>query len=268
MSDFDRGRVAGDGDRLPWLEPVEEERASAPGMGKTIAALLVVLLVLGLVIGGVFWLRSGGTAEGSGDLIAAPEGDYKVKPDQPGGMKVEGEGETAFAASDGRETNASIDLSAIPEAPVTGTGSVTTADAASSGASAAPAPVAAPLAPKAVPAARTAPVEKPAAIVKPAPAPAPAPAPVRTAKAAAPVAAEPATGGAQIQLGAFGSEAKANAAWKTLSTRFTFLAPLAKTVTPVVAGDKTLYRLRATGGQAGALCARLKVAGETCAVIG
>lgn len=261
MSDIDRGRTAGDEDRLPWLEPVEEDRASAPGTGKTIAALLVTLLVIGLVVGGIFWLSASRPRAGAGDLIAAPEGDYKVRPDQPGGMKVEGEGETAFAASDGRETNASIDLSAIPEAPVAGAGSVTTADAASGGIARAPAaPL--PAAPAAAP---------PVAVARVAPRPAPVPpavaAPVTGGVAAAPAA--PATGGTQVQLGAFGSEAKANAAWKTLSTRFAFLAALPKAVIPVEAGGKTLYRLRArAGGQAGSICARLKVAGESCAVIG
>lgn len=248
MSDIDRGRTAGDEDRLPWLEPVEEERGAGPGAGKTVAALLVALLVIGLVVGGIFWLSASRPGAGSGDLIAAPEGDYKVRPDQPGGMKVEGEGETAFAASDGKETNASIDLSAIPEAPVAGAGSVTTADAASGGMARAPAPVApAPAAPVA-----TAAVPTPVATVR-----------------SAPVPAMPVAGGAQIQLGAFGSEAKANAAWKTLSTRFAFLAALPKSVTPVEAGGKTLYRLRAGGGgQAASVCAKLKVAGESCAVIG
>lgn len=264
MSDIDRGRAGGDEDRLPWLEPVEEDRAGGPGAGKTIAAVLVALIVIGLVVGGIFWLSAGRTGPGSGELIAAPEGAYKVKPDQPGGMKVEGEGETAFAASDGRETNASIDLSAIPETPVAGAGSVTSADAAAGGNEQG----------RVTP--ETAATTKPAAVkplvaAKPVAAPVakPAQAPVRVAKAepaAAPVASS--GGGAQIQLGAFGSEAKANAAWKTLSTRFTFLAPLTKSVTPVASGEKTLYRLRATGGQAKALCARLTVAGETCAVIG
>jgi cell division septation protein DedD len=246
MSDIDRGRIASDEDRLPWLEPVEEQRAGTPGAGKTIAALLVALLVIGLVVGGIFWLSASRPGGASGDLIAAPEGDYKVKPDQPGGMKVEGEGETAFAASDGRETNASIDLSAIPEAPVSGAGSVTNSDAATGGLAVKPA------APVAVPAPVATAPARPASVAQAAPAP-----------------AAPMVGGAQVQLGAFGSEAKANVAWKTLSGRFAFLAALPKSVTPVTVGDKTLYRLRAGAGeQAGSICARLKVAGETCSIIG
>ena len=38
-------------------------------------------------------------------------------------------------------------------------------------------------------------------------------------------------------------------------------------ITPVKVGDNTLYRLRASGGDARSLCARLKVAGESCNVV-
>jgi hypothetical protein len=80
-------------------------------------------------------------------------------------------------------------------------------------------------------------------------------------------AAPPAAGGGTIQLGALASEAKAKQVWKTLSTRFGFLQPLAMSITPVKVGDNTLYRLRASGGDARALCAKLRVAGESCNVV-
>jgi len=100
---------------------------------------------------------------------------------------------------------------------------------------------------------------------------APLPAPIAKAppspqKPQAP-AAPPSAGSGTIQLGALASEAKAKQVWKTLSTRFGFLQPLAMSITPVKVGDNTLYRLRASGGDARALCARLKVAGESCNVV-
>ena len=269
MSDIDRGRKA-DEDRLPWLEPVDEQvRDGGPGAGKLIAVLLVALLVIGLVVGGIFWMSDvSGRSDGPGDLIAAPAGDYKVKPDEPGGMKVEGEGDTAYSASDGRETNARIDLNAVPETPVSGAGSVAKPGGAPNAVAAAK-----PNAPAAV-------GKTPAqtAVVVPLPktgeAPA-APPKVAIVQPKAPVAAKPETqaaataSGPQVQLGAFGSEAKANAAWKALSTRFSFLAPLEKTVTQATVGSGTVYRLRASaGGQAKSICAKLKVAGESCAIIG
>ena len=72
-----------------------------------------------------------------------------------------------------------------------------------------------------------------------------------------------------MQLGAYPSEAVANAAWASFSKRFGYLAPLGKSVQPVVAGGKTLYRLRVNAGganQAADICGRLKVAGESCFV--
>ena len=51
--------------------------------------------------------QTGGSA-GNGELIAAQEGDYKVKPDEAGGKTFEGEGDSAFAASEGKKTGATI----------------------------------------------------------------------------------------------------------------------------------------------------------------
>jgi hypothetical protein len=224
-------------DRLPWLEAVDEdERSDGPGMAKLVAFVIIGLVAIGLIVGGLFWMGNraseGGGAGGEPEVIAAPEGDYKVKPSDPGGMKVDGAGDTAFAASEGADPKGAINVDAVPEAPVT------------------PAPKAQP-----------APAPAPAA---PAPKAAPAPAP----KAPAPAPAAPAAGGgASIQLGAFSSQAGANSAWKALSGRFKYLAPLSQSVTSTSAGGKTLYRLRASGPGAKDLCGRLRVAGESCVVV-
>lgn len=220
-----------DEDRLPWLEAVDEdERSEGPGAAKLIAFVIIGLVAIGLIVGGLFWMgsRVGQTGpDGEPEVIAAAEGDYKVKPGDPGGMKVEGEGDSAFAASEGADTKGNIDVDAVAEAPVT------------AAPKAAPAPQPAPAAPKAAP--------------KAAPAPAPAPA--------------PAAAGASVQLGAFSSQAGANSAWKALSARFKYLAPLSHSVTSTQAGGKTLYRLRASGPGAKDLCGRLRVAGESCVVV-
>lgn len=253
MSDIPRDRFeSADEDRLPWLEAVEDED-DEPGIGwgKLIAAVIVGLVALGLVVGGIFWLR-GGTdgAAGEGELIAAPEGDYKQRPENPGGMQVDGTGDVAYSASEGADVNSSIDLTAIPEAPVTPPGT----------------PVAEPLL-KAPPPTPATPTVAARALT---------PAPVKTV--AKPVPAKPAlepivetaapAGPGTIQLGAFSSEAKANAAWKSLSGRFAFLGALTSSVNPVKSGDSTLYRLRAgAGGEARDICAKLRVAGESCVVV-
>jgi len=135
-----------DEDRLPWLEAVDEEGDSdGPSPLKLIVAVLIGLVAIGGIVGGLFWMGNRDVTEKrDSELIAAPEGDYKVKPDDPGGLNVQGEGDTAFAASEGADPNGTINTDALPETPV------------------APAPT-----PKVAP--------TPAPAAKPAPAPAPEP---------------------------------------------------------------------------------------------
>lgn len=206
----------GDEDRLPWLEPVEEEevRSAGPSMGKMIALVILGLVILGAGVGGYNMWSERGVTEGHGELIAAPAGPYKTKPDDPGGMEVEGEGDAAFAASEGAEPKGRIDIGAVAEEPMV---------------------VARPKA-KAQP-------EETSDLIQ---------------------SGRPAGEAGTIQLGAFSSEASASSAWKALSGRFAYLAPLTHSVVPVKNGEKTLYRLRASGAGAAALCSRLRVAGESC----
>lgn len=237
MSDARTGDIA-DGDRLPWLEAVEEEeRDEGPSAAKMIAWIVIGLFAIAIVVGGLFWAgnpsQPGGGSE-DGELIAAPEGDYKIKPGDPGGMAVEGEGDTAFAASEGAEPKGQLNTNAVPERPVQ------------------PAPR--PQPPQAQAPTRTAQAQPKAPPARPA-TPAPRPAPAQAS-------------GATIQLGAFSSQASANRAWTALSGRFRYLAPLSHNVVPVQSGGRTLYRLRASGSDASGICRRLQVAGEDCSIVG
>lgn len=107
---------------------------------------------------------------------------------------------------------------------------------------------------------------------------APAPAPVATptaaasaaAASAAPAAASaaPATGPG-VQIGAYSSQASADAAWQRLSGQFDALSGVRHRVTEGKADIGTVYRLQAVPGDlaaANALCARLKAAGLACQV--
>ena len=120
MTDDARTDEMGDEDRLPWLEAVEEdEERAGPSMIKLIGLVAIALVAIGIIVGGLFWLGNRNLQGGQGEVIAAPEGDYKVKPAQPGGMNVAGEGDTAFAASEGAEPRGQLNTNAVPEAPVT-----------------------------------------------------------------------------------------------------------------------------------------------------
>lgn len=225
-------------DRLPWLETVEPDDPPGPPLGRVILMVLLGLAILSGIVFGVYRLQNR-EAEPDGALIAA-EGDYKVRPDDPGGLKVKGEGAAAVATSAGKTGSGAIDLNAVPEAPVDGRRAQPIPTAPDTGG-------------------RNAVAEVPASGGRLAAKP-----PVTAAPANAPGAA---SGGSLVQLGAYPSEAVANAAWANFSKRFGYLAPLGKAIQPIASGGKTLYRLRVNAGganQAADICGRLKVAGESC----
>jgi hypothetical protein len=235
-----------DEDRLPWLETVEPDETEGAPVGRVVAMVLLGLAAIAVVVFAVLHFRQSGS-EGNGQIIAAQQGDYKVKPDDPGGLKVVGEGDSAIATSAGKSAgNGAIDLRAVPEAPVTGTRTAAAPAAASTGAT---------------PAARNATAAVPAAggrLIAAAP-----------LTGSRPVGPGSASGGSLVQLGAFPSEGAANAAWTAYAKRFAYLAPLGKSVQPVAKGGQTLYRLRVNAGsanQAADICGRLRVAGESCFV--
>jgi outer membrane biosynthesis protein TonB len=268
MSDVGRDGVgAADEDRLPWLEPVDEDPVEeGVSVGRLIAGLVVALIVLGLVVGGIYWLKQRAVGDGAQGLpteIAAQPGPYKVKPAEPGGMRPQGQGDSSYAASEGADVNGQIDLGATPETPIQKSKPVPP-PAPPAPAQVAKAPVPTPAAKPAPQVAQAKPAQPPVPpVVKPVVAPVVAPTETATATAAT------GKGGSQVQLGAFSNQAKAEAAWKALSGRFATLAPLPHTVAASEVNGKTVYRLRAAaGGQAGTICAKLKVAGDTCLGVG
>ena len=226
-------------DRLPWLESADETFEEGPSPWRIVALALLALALVAAAAFALYRFSQGGSAAGTGELINAQEGPYKVPPDEPGGMKVEGQGDTKFAASQGKSPDAKVDVTKMPEAPVdgravadpraagAGTSRVVTAVPSASG----------PLAPRA-----------PAAAARPGP--------------------QGATGGGSIiQLGSFPTEAQANAAWSAQSKRFGYIASLGKSIERADVNGATTYRLRVNAGSAGQaaeLCGKLKVAGEAC----
>ncbi|MDE0877576.1 MAG: SPOR domain-containing protein [Sphingomonas bacterium] len=229
-------------DRLPWLETVEPDEKEGLPVGRVVAFVIAGLAILAAIVFAVYKLQDNKGPDGQ--LIAAQEGDYKVKPDDPGGLKVKGEGDAAIATSAGKSGNGSIDLNAVSEKPVDGKR-------------------AQPGGKGATDAGRNAVAQVPASGGKLV-----AEAPVTAKRGNVPGSS---SGGALVQLGAFPSESAANAAWSSFSKRFSYLAPLGKSVEPVATGGRTLYRLRVNAGsanQAADICGRLRVAGETCFVAG
>ncbi len=240
----DRELTLEDEDRLPWLEAVDSDDDKSVSTSKLLGLLASAALLLAVVVGGVWWWRN---QAGAGDdkRIAASQDPYKVPVEDGGGMKVEGQGDTALATSDGAEANGKLDTAGQAEAPVAGTKQApVTAAPATSTASAA-----------------TAPVANGGALAAPAATPA-----VAAPAATAPAAAAPGTG--LIQLGAYNSEAAANQAYGVLTGKHGALAGLGKTVVPAAVNGTTMYRLRVSAGaNAAGVCAKLKAGGANCMVV-
>ena len=102
---------------LPWLEAVDDEDGPrGVSAKKMFAALLMVAVAAGIVAGTFFWLgRREAVVSGAPELIAAAPGPYKVRPDNPGGLDVAGESETAYSTSAGEDPDAALDMNNLPE---------------------------------------------------------------------------------------------------------------------------------------------------------
>jgi len=195
MSDSRTGYEDG---QLPWLEAVDDEDGPrGVSAKKMLAALLVVLLAAAVVAGAFFWLgRHDPVGIGAPELIRAAPGPYKIKPSDPGGLDVAGESETAFQTSAGEDSDAQLDLDALPEPPVARPPKEE---------------------PKRIPPNET----KEPVIDRPAPPPPEQPS---------------GGSGSVIQLGAYKNAAQAERAWTALSTRFPTVKAMTKLVVPYSGG--------------------------------
>lgn len=106
-----------DDQSLPWLEAVEsEDGPRAISARKMLVALILVLLAAAVVAGTFFWLgRREAVVSGAPELIRAEPGPYKVKPDDPGGLDVTGDSETAYSTSAGEDPDAQLDVRQLPK---------------------------------------------------------------------------------------------------------------------------------------------------------
>ena len=286
----------------PWLASADGGRETTTVSRRSLFWTVIAGLVLigAVVIGGVVLLskKQGGATAGymnaeQAPLIAAEPGPYKVKPDDPKGLAVDGQDQTMYAAGEGDDQQGQIDTSAVSEEPVARPGAVPTPGfegpprdllppgASTAGPAVPPVGVAPVVAKPVAPTAAAAPpTVKPAAVLPPAAKPpAAAVAPPKAAKPRDPLnidipsdpkpkpkpsSVEAKAAGGTAQLGAFSSEEKADAAWAALGGK---TGGYAKRIVKIEKDGKTLYRLRAGGGDAGALCQRVKADGGACAVV-
>jgi hypothetical protein len=104
-------------ERLPWLEGDEDAEEGSVDTGRVIVFVVVSLVVLGLIIGALWWFfrdRSGGNLVADGSTIQAPAEPYKTKPANPGGSKAIGTGDTSFKVAEGKEVNGTVAETSAP----------------------------------------------------------------------------------------------------------------------------------------------------------
>jgi hypothetical protein len=216
-------------------------------------------------IGGVLVLLVGvwsvaGHGHGGVPVIEPDAGPVKVKPDNPGGMKVAGQNDEILSgASDDGKTA----MAPPPEAP--NPQALKAAEQKAKTMATPPGP-AAPTAPPAIvsaPPATTPPVQA-------ATAPEPRPAPAKPA-AAAKTTPSLAGQGAQVQLAALPSEELARAEWQRLERKMpAVLSGHKPEVTRFERDGKTYWRLRTAGFASAAdatrFCDEVKAKGGGCAV--
>ena len=97
--------------RLPWLEADDDAEEPGVDTGRVVTFVVVSLVVLGLVIGALWWFfrdRSETTMVADGSTIHAPAGPYKTKPAKPGGAEAVGTGDTSFAVAEGKEPQGKV----------------------------------------------------------------------------------------------------------------------------------------------------------------
>lgn len=237
-------------DGLPWLESEEEDdRGGGVDKAQLIGFVAILLAVLFGVVALVYVVsnyNSGPAAIADGSTIEAPDGPYKVRPEDAGGKEFAGTGDVAPGVGQGDAPEArmadgtgagsgegNLDISMPPiaggSAPLgsgNAVGSGTTGDKGQSAGDPAP-----------------------------------------QTNTAAPSSAN--TKGIGVQLAAYSSRARAEKGWRDLQRQSKALNGLDHRVVEGKIDIGTVYRLQAvmaTRGEANALCGTLKNQGLDCQV--
>lgn len=207
---------------LPWLEAdeYEEERGFDWGFVRLLA---FAALALALALGAIWWLsREGPDPEmvPDGSTIEAPEGAYKVRPEEGADAEVEGTGSQAFQVAEGEQDRGRVageDGGDSPRPTIDVDQSGDDASGAAGGTAATP--------------------------------------------------AADSGSNVYVQIGAFGSQADAEAAWRSATGRFSVLSGMRYRVVEGDVNGARVYRLQAIAGDraaADATCRAIRNGGGDC----
>jgi hypothetical protein len=94
-----------DTDSLPWLESEDDgEEAGGLDTGQIVGFVAGLVLLLGAVVGGVWWITNRAATNevvADGSVIEAPAGPIKERPEDPGGKEFAGTGSVAPLVGEG-----------------------------------------------------------------------------------------------------------------------------------------------------------------------
>lgn len=224
---------------LPWLETDEYDYdGGAVDTARIVGLAAILLLLLALIIGGLWWLTNrnqGANAVADGSTIEAPAGDYKERPEDAGGKEFAGTGNVAPAVGQGQTRESTISDGAPQGAQGIESSAAANAgaDFTNSGGNASDSAANA------------------------------------SSGAGNGAAQQAGAGGVGVQVGAFGSEARAKEGWAQLQKQTAVLNNVRYRVVKGTADIGTVYRLQAVAGsvaEADQLCAKLKSDGLACQV--
>ena len=264
----------------PWLQPVPEDEGAEGLFGGKLVFVVAgaAVLLVALFVAAIYMFGTSDTTQTGPRVITASTDPIKERPENQGGLNVPHQDKQVFEQGAGNPNNTVAQLGDQPEQPVAelpksptnideqAVEQVTTdaqkalndvlADVQDSGASTNPT----------TQQNANAPVEAKAATPKP-----------KTPKITLPQSATNTPDSAKagefvIQLGAYGTRARAERAWPGLRQKYRpQLGELSPIYEPVQSGSRTLYRLRAgwiaTRADSDKLCLALKAKGQACIVV-
>jgi len=104
-------------EQLPWLESDEDYEQGGTDTARIAAIAIIGLLAIGLVVGGLWWVtqdRRDSALLADGSTIEAPEDPYKTRPEEPGGKKFAGTGDSSFAVAEGQSREGQLATTPVP----------------------------------------------------------------------------------------------------------------------------------------------------------
>lgn len=286
----------GEDDRIVTQETTDTERYGRRGR-RIMTGLVAVAAILGFGVVLVYAYNKG-KQDGSGaapPIIQAKEGPSKIRPENPGGMKVPNQDKEVFSRLETEKQTGKVErLLPSPEKPMTppappvikpdelakmepAAGAKPVEAPAAVKAEAPPAPPSAPPAKEeasstvvkqlAATPPKAPPVKAPAKVKKAAPKPKAAPKKTTVAKRTA-------TGSYRVQMSSLRSQSAVQKSWVSLRKRHSdLLGKLSLSIEPVTlkGGKGTYYRMQAgpfaSRSTASALCASLKKRKQSCIVV-